>query len=122
IESDDTLHAAEFASATEGMYVSGFSPEPRSTVDAQWIRDYQQVDYRNPDTYSINGYLAVRVLATAANEAKSMDYADIGNSLRALSYDSIIGPLSYLENGDLSDPTIYVFQVREGKFVQVYPE
>ena len=121
IESDDTLHAAEFAAATEGMYVSGFGPEPRSTVDQQWIRDYQQVDYRNPDTYSINGYLAVRVLAEAAKEANSVDYGDVSDALRNLDYESIIGPLSYQDNGDLAAPTIYVFQVRDGTFVQVFP-
>jgi branched-chain amino acid transport system substrate-binding protein len=121
IESDDSLHASEFAAATEGMYVSGFGPEPRATVDQGWIRDYQQVDYRNPDTYSVNGYLAVRVLAEAAREAKSLDREAVANALRNLTYDSIIGPLSYLDNGDLADPTIYVFQVRGGAFQQEYP-
>jgi len=122
IESDDTLHAADFAASTEGMYVSGFGPEPRSTVDQQWIRDYQQVDYRNPDTYSINGYLAVRVLAEAARQAKSLEQDAIADALRDLSYDSIIGLLEYQDNGDLVNPTIYIFQVRGGKFVQVSPE
>lgn len=122
IESDDSLHAAEFAAATEGMYVSGFGPEPRATVDQQWIRDYQRVDYRNPDTYSVNGYLAVRVLAEAAREARSLDREAIAGSLRALSYDSIIGPLTYQDNGDLADPTIYIFQVRAGAFQQEFPK
>lgn len=121
IESDDSLHAAEFAAATERMYVSGFGPEPRATVDKQWIRDYQQVDFRNPDTYSINGYLAVRVLAEAAREAKSQEQPAVADALRGLTYQSIIGPLQYRDNGDLADPTIYVFQVRGGEFVQVFP-
>jgi branched-chain amino acid transport system substrate-binding protein len=121
IESDDSLYAAEFAAATEGMYVSGFGPEPRSTVDKDWIRDYQQVDHRNPDTYSINGYLAVRVLAEAARAAKSLDQTAVANALRELEYDSIIGPISYRDNGDLANPTIYVYQVRDGAFAQVAP-
>jgi len=121
IESDDTLHAAEFAAATDGMYVSGFGPEPRATVDQQWIRDYQTVDYRNPDTYSINGYLGVRVLAEAANQAKSLEQGPIADAIREMSYESIIGTLQYQDNGDLANPTIYVFQVRQGGFVQVYP-
>jgi len=119
IESDDSLHAAEFAAATEGMYVSGFGPEPRATVDKQWIRDYQQVDYRNPDTYSINGYLGVRVLAEAARQAKSLEQSAIANAMRNLEYESIIGTLEYQDNGDLASPTIYIFQVRDGAFVQV---
>lgn len=121
IESDDSLHAAEFAAATEQMYVSGFGPEPRATVDKQWIRDYQQVDFRNPDTYSINGYLAVRVLAEAAREAKSQEQPAVADALRSITYQSIIGPLQYRDNGDLANPTIYVFQVRGGEFVQVFP-
>lgn len=121
IESDDSLHAAEFAAATERMYVSGFGPEPRATVEKQWIRDYQQVDHRNPDTYSINGYLAVRVLAEAARQAKSLDPGAIADAMRGLRYESIIGPLQYQDNGDLANPTIYIFQVRGGEFVQVYP-
>ena len=121
IESDDSLHAAEFAAATEGMYVSGFGPEPRTAVDKDWIRDYQQVDYRNPDTYSINGYLAVRVLAEAARAAKSLDQPAVADALRKLDYDSIIGRLRYRDNGDLADPTIYIYQVRGGAFVQVAP-
>lgn len=121
IESDDSLHASEFAAATEGMYVSGFGPEPRATVDQGWIRDYQQVDYRNPDTYSVNGYLAVRVLAEAAREAKSFDQIAIANALREIQYESIIGLLQYQDNGDLANPTIYIFQVSDGAFVQVFP-
>ncbi len=121
IESDDTLHAAEFAAATDGMYVSGFGPEPRATVDQQWIRDYQTVDYRTPDTYSINGYLGVRVLAEAANQAKSLEQGPIADAIREMSYESIIGTLQYQDNGALANPTIYVFQVRQGGFVQVYP-
>ena len=121
IESEDSLHAAEFAAATEGMYVSGFGPEPRATVDRNWIRDYQQVDHRNPDTYSINGYLAVRVLAEAARAAKSLDQPAVADALRKLDYNSIIGRLRYRDNGDLADPTIYIYQVRSGAFVQVAP-
>lgn len=121
IESDDSLHASDFAAATEGMYVSGFGPEPKATVDQQWIRDYQQVDYRNPDTYSVNGYLAVRVLAEGAREAKSFDQVDIANALREIQYESIIGLLQYQDNGDLANPIIYVFQVSDGEFVQVFP-
>jgi branched-chain amino acid transport system substrate-binding protein len=103
------------------MYVSGFGPEPRATVGEQWIWDYQQVDYRNPDTYSINGYLATRVLAEAAREAKSLDQSAVANAMRGLKYESIIGLIEYQNNGDLANPTIYVFRVRDGTFVQVFP-
>ena len=40
------------------MYVSAFGPSPKAIADANWIKAYQDVEYRNPDTYSINGYSA----------------------------------------------------------------
>jgi len=106
----------------EGMYVSSFAPSPETAADQQWIKAYQAVEYRNPDTYSVNGYSAMTVLAEAAKRAKSLNAADVANAIRGLTLDTLLGRVSYEEDGDLKDPTIYIFQVREGKFVQVFPQ
>jgi len=54
--------------------------------------------------------------------AKSLNAADVANAIRSLSVDTLLGRVSYEEDGDLQNPTIYIFQVREGQFVQVFPE
>jgi branched-chain amino acid transport system substrate-binding protein len=57
----------------EGMYVSAFAPSPRSVADEQWFEAYQAVEYRNPDTYSVNGYVGMQALLEGAAKADSFD-------------------------------------------------
>ena len=60
----------EAGTAAEGMYVSAFGPQPQAAVDSTWIKEYQAVEYRNPDTYSINGFAALQVLAEGVETAR----------------------------------------------------
>ncbi|HSJ57952.1 MAG TPA: branched-chain amino acid ABC transporter substrate-binding protein, partial [Anaerolineae bacterium] len=112
----------EAGMASEGMYVSAFGPQPAAAVDDTWIKEYQAVEYRNPDTYSINGFSAMEVLAKAVEEAGSLDAGDVANALRSIAkVDTPMGDLSYDDNGDLENPRIYIFQVQGGDWMQVYP-
>ena len=125
VASDGAFLAAtidEAASAAEGMYVSAFGPQPQAAVDATWIKEYQAVEYRNPDTYSINGFAALEVLAEGVREAGSLDAGQVADAIRGLAnVETPMGPLSFGAEGDLRDPKIYIFQVQEGDWVQVYP-
>ena len=112
----------EAGSAAEGMYVSAFGPRPAAAVDDTWIKEYQAVEYRNPDTYSINGYSALQVLAEGVREAGTFDATQVANAIRGLSgVETPMGNLSYNAQGDLEKQTIYIFEVRDGDWVQVYP-
>lgn len=124
LASDGAFLAAtidEAEGTAEGMYVSGFAPSPEEAVDEQWIKMYQQVEYRNPDTYSINGYSALQVLAEGVKKANSFDAARVSEAIRSLSVETPMGQLSYEPNGDLRNATIYIFQVKNAAFGQVYP-
>jgi branched-chain amino acid transport system substrate-binding protein len=107
----------------EGMYLSGFAPEPKSVVDKDWIAAYQVVEYRNPETYSINGYSAMKALGEAVKKANSIDAKQVENALRAIDLKTPVGQIAYDANGDLKDQRIYIFQVQkvgdELQFVQV---
>jgi branched-chain amino acid transport system substrate-binding protein len=107
----------------EGMYLSGFAPAPASVVDKNWIAAYQAVEYRNPETYSINGYSAMKALGEAVKKANSIDVKQVENALRAIDLNTPIGQIAYDANGDLKDQRIYIFQVQkvgdELEFVQV---
>ena len=116
----DTIDQA--GSAAEGMYVSAFGPRPGAAVDETWIKEYQAVEYRNPDTYSINGYSALQVLAEGVKKAGSFDAAQVANAIRSLSaVETPMGNLSYNTEGDLEEQKIYIFQVKDGDWMQVYP-
>ncbi|MGC8877965.1 MAG: branched-chain amino acid ABC transporter substrate-binding protein [Anaerolineae bacterium] len=106
----------------EGIYVSAFGPSPWTAASAEWIAAYQAVEYRNPDTYSLNGYVAGQVLLEGAAKAGSLKGSDVAQAIRQMEVSSLLGPISYDANGDVRTPAIYIFQVREGRFVQVYPE
>jgi branched-chain amino acid transport system substrate-binding protein len=115
-----TIDEAE--GTAEGMYVSGFAPSPGQAVDDEWIRRYQQVEYRNPDTYSVNGYAALQVLAKGVEEAGTLEASEVADAIRSLSIETPVGELAYQPNGDLQEATVFVFQVRGGAFEQVYPQ
>jgi branched-chain amino acid transport system substrate-binding protein len=111
----------EAGGAAEGLYVSAFAPSPATVADSQWIKEYQAIDFRNPDTYSVNGYSALMVLAEGVKKANSLEAGRIAAALHGSSVASLLGQLSYDDRGDLTDPTVYVFQVRDNAFVQVSP-
>jgi branched-chain amino acid transport system substrate-binding protein len=107
--------------AAEGMYVLGFAPEPETVAGVDWIKAYQEVEYRNPDTYSVNGYAALEVLAEGVKKADSLDGPKVAQAIRQLSFESLIGPISYDDNGDLKEQRLFVFQVQGGEFKQTSP-
>jgi branched-chain amino acid transport system substrate-binding protein len=122
LASDGAFLAAtidEANGAAEGMYVTAFAPSPRNVADSRWIEAYQAVEYRNPDTYSVNGYVAMQVLAEAVRKANSFERAAVVNSLRSERFDSLLGALRVEPDGDLVDPKIWVYQVVNNAFVQV---
>ncbi len=105
--------------AAEGMYVSAFAPSPKTIATAQWIEAYQAVESRNPDTYSVNGYVAMTVLLDAARKANSFDSGKVSDALRANTFKTIIGDLKYQPNGDLVNARIWIYQVKDNEFQQV---
>jgi branched-chain amino acid transport system substrate-binding protein len=103
----------------EGMYVSAFAPSPRAVGDAAWFEAYQAVEYRNPDTYSVNGYVAMQVLAEGARQANSLSRDRIAEVLRDNPVPTLLGELRFDENGDLVDPQIWIYQVEGNEFQQI---
>ena len=122
LNSDGVFLAAsidEAAGSAEGMYVSAFSPSPRYVADEKWFEAYQVVEFRNPDTYSVNGYVALQVLAEGVKHANSLESESVASALRSENLATMLGELSYESNGNLSDPGIWVYQVVNQEFEQV---
>ena len=65
---------------------------------------------------------ALTVLAEGVQAAKDFDAAQVANAIRGLAgVDTPMGQLSFDSNGDLEEQTIYIFQVEDADWVQVYP-
>jgi branched-chain amino acid transport system substrate-binding protein len=114
-----TIDEAE--GAAEGVYLSNFAPEPKAVVQANWIKAYQEVESRNPDTYSVNGYSAMKVLLEGAKKAGTLDGARVADAIRALDISTPMGQVAYDTNGDVKAQRVFIFQVKDGAFVQVGP-
>lgn len=122
LASDGAFLAAtidESNGTAEGMYVSAFAPSPRNVADAKWFEAYQAVEYRNPDTYSVNGYVGMQVMAAAARKADSFDRDKLAAALRGDSVPTLLSDLRFEQNGDLVGPKIWIYQVVDGEFKQV---
>ena len=104
--------------AAEGAYVSAITPDPKVVADEEWWRDYQEIEARNPGTYSIAGYSAMTVLAEGVKRARSLDAMAISRALKQGELTTLVGKITYDERGDLENQQIYIFQVRDGEFVQ----
>ena len=62
------------------------------------------------------------MLADAVEQADTFDAAQVADAIRDLSgIETPMGDLSYDASGDLQDQKIYIFQIRDGDWVQVYP-
>jgi branched-chain amino acid transport system substrate-binding protein len=105
--------------SAEGMYVSSFAPSPKSIASASWIESYQAVEARNPDTYSVNGYVAMSVLQEAVKKANSLSWDKIAAALSSSTFKTVLGDLRYKPNGDLQEARIWVYQVNKNEFQQV---
>lgn len=122
LASDGAFLAAtidEANGAAEGMYVSAFAPSPENAADPKWIEAYQAVEYRNPDTYSVNGYVAMQVLAEGVKAADSIEADAIAQALRSNPIPTVLGEMRFDEKGDLANPKIWIYRVEGSEFRQV---
>ncbi len=109
----------ESSGAAEGLYVSAFAPSPHNVADAKWFEAYQAVEYRNPDNFSINGYVAMQVLADGVQKANKLDASAIVQALHSGALNTLLNALTYEQDGDLANPKIWIYQVKGGEFQQV---
>lgn len=107
--------------AAEGIYITGFAPSPKTAVDQAWVSAYQAVEYRNPDTYSVNGYSAMQVLAEGIKKAGALNGDRVLAAIRALDIATPLGKVQFDDKGDLRSAQIYIFQVKDGQFTPVTP-
>ena len=108
--------------AAEGAYVSGITPDPKVVAYKRWWADYQQIETRNPGTYSVAGYSAMDVIAAGVRQANSFDAKLVEKALRSLKLQTLVGSVQFDSSGDLEEQKVYVFQVKDGEFVQLPAE
>ncbi|MHB1007003.1 MAG: branched-chain amino acid ABC transporter substrate-binding protein [Chloroflexota bacterium] len=108
--------------SAEGIYVSAISPDPRTVATTTWWEEYQNLEARNPGIDSTTGYSAADVIVSGVQKAGKADGKSIAAAIRGLDLKTLIGQAKYDASGDLVQQNVYVFQVKNGLFQQVYPQ
>ncbi|MGI0117164.1 ABC transporter substrate-binding protein [Zooshikella sp. RANM57] len=110
------------AQAADGLLVTlppAFSTWPEAKNIVERLHQ-EKLDEGSPFIYT--SYAAVQVLAKAISTSKSLVPADIANTLRQKSFDTLIGSLSFNDAGDLNQFKFEVFRMdADGKMSKVFP-
>jgi branched-chain amino acid transport system substrate-binding protein len=114
----DALEDQEFAklggAATNGVLMS-FPPKAEDDPkNAALVKKFRDAKYE-PAGYTLFTYAAVKVWADAATKAKSIEAAKVAEALRAGTFDSAVGPLSYDQKGDIKNPVYDIYVWKDGK-------
>ena len=73
----------------------------------------------NPEGYTLYTYAAIQAFAAAADKAKSVKVDDLSKALHAMTVPTVVGPLTWDNKGDITDPK-YVFYIwKSGTYAEM---
>lgn len=111
----DFLGGAGFPAA-EGWYATAAAPHVFDTPDGQaWERRYVERWHQQPTDYALTTYdaavVVVDAIAQVEKSGQPMNRANVRAAIQATKIQTLQGPISFDENGDLQRPIISIFQV-----------
>ena len=111
---DETVSAFLATPAGKGPFPGVIVIHEWWGLDA-WVKDQARA-------LAKEGYAALAVLAEGVKKANTFDSARVADAIRALDLNTLVGHVTYDANGDLKEQHVYVFQVKDGAFIQAYPK
>ncbi len=122
----DSVMEYEFIDAlgskAEGAIISNIQPEMAAVASEAWKSAYRALEKRSPGMDSITGYAAAHVLLEGIKRANAARGSSVADALRKLELKTIVGDWSADARGDMRVRKIFLFQVRNGLFVQIGEE
>lgn len=120
--SGDALVTEEFwaisGPAGEGVLMT-FGPDPRENpMAADVVKEFKAASYE-PEGYTLYTYAAIKIFADAAAKAKSTKAEDVEKTLKEMSFQTPIGPISFDAKGDVKEPTYVMYKWHDGKYAEV---
>lgn len=118
----DALFSSEFA-AIAGPEADGtlltFGPDARKNPAAAAVVKRFADKKIDPEGFTLYGYASVQVIAAGIKAAGSADPQAVADKLHGgLTVDTVIGPLSYNEKGDITRLDFVFYELKGGKFVE----
>jgi branched-chain amino acid transport system substrate-binding protein len=118
----DALITQEFWSITgpagEGTLMT-FSPDPRKNPAAAEVVKRFKDKGIEPEGYVLYTYAAIQAWKQAADQAKSVDSAEVVKALNDTEFDTVIGKFKFNEKGDPNLPPYAVYRWSNGTYEQL---
>jgi branched-chain amino acid transport system substrate-binding protein len=117
--SGDALVTDEYWSITgaagEGTLMT-FSPDPRKNpIAVPLVEKFRKIGYE-PEGYTLYTYGAIQAWAQAVEKTKSTDTRKLIEALRSMSFDTVLGKVSFDKKGDVKAPGYVVYEWKNGKY------
>jgi branched-chain amino acid transport system substrate-binding protein len=117
-EPEDFVKAS--GGSAEGAAVSFVGPDIRSTPAAEGYVKAFEAKWGPVSSYGPQAYEAANIILTGIQNAGSQDRVAVRDAVRQTKdYKGILGiPISFDAKGDIAGGTIFIFRVKDDKFVQ----
>lgn len=125
IVSGDSLVTDDFGAqakeAAEGTLMT-FTFDPRKSPAARSVLERMRAEERTGEGFTLYAYAAVQALAAAAEATGTLESARLAEWLRGGNrFDTVVGPVSFDQKGDLREPRIAWFKWMGGRYIEVDP-
>ena len=104
---------------SDQVYATGPNDTSSNPLYIELSKRHQKKYGEDPGVFYHNGYACVQALAMAAEKAGSLDYDKMRAAMFEIKVDSPLGPIGFDKNGDVIGAGFAVYQVQNGKYVQV---
>ncbi len=115
----DTMSNSELVTAAgdgSNNVLFTFGPDPRkSAAAAPIVKKFRDAKIE-PEGYVLYAYAAFQLFEQAANQAKSVKYADLEKALRNGKFDTVLGKMEFDAKGNSKAPAFVVYQWKDGKY------
>jgi branched-chain amino acid transport system substrate-binding protein len=107
----------------EGSYLSSFSPDVQNNPDyADLVQEFED-KYGQFGAFGLTTYPATQVVLDAVKKAcddggGTADRAAVAEAVKNTDIsDSILGPISFEDTGEMTDAQFFVYTIKDGKYV-----
>ena len=118
--SGDALVTNEYWSITgaagEGTMMT-FGPDPRNKPSAAAVVKEFKAKNIDPEGYTLYTYAALQIWAAAANKAKTLDAKKVAETMKAGTWDTVLGKIAFDAKGDITIIDYVMYQwSKDGKY------
>ena len=107
----------------DGSYLSSFSPDVQNNPDyADLVKEFED-RYGQFGAFGLTTYPATQVVLDAVKQAcddddGTADRAAVADAVKNTDIsDSILGPISFEDTGEMTDAQFFVYTIKDGKYV-----